>query len=154
MSTPRLPLDVIQVNERCHASWDAMGGDDRVRFCEGCRKHVHNLSALTRTEAERLVCEAAGSLCVRFARGEDGVVQTLDYQPPPRRRRGWRFWTAVGTCAAALVGAVNGYVLARGRTPPPVLLGKPAAPIMMGGACAPPAPPPVQGMVPAGPAAG
>jgi hypothetical protein len=143
MSTPRLSLDVIQVAEPCHQPWEAMTGDDRVRFCEGCRKHVHNLSALTRTEAERLVCEAAGSLCVRFARGGDGTIQTLEYQPPPPRRRGWRFWTAVSTCAAALVAGVNGYLLAQGKPPvgagvPAVTLGKIAAPPPVMGMVAPP----------------
>ena len=154
MTNQRVSLDVIQVAEPCHESWDAMTGDDRVRFCRGCSKHVHNLSAMSRTEAERLVCESAGSLCVRFARGEDGRVQTLEYRAPTRRARGWRFWTTVSTCAAALVAGVNGYLWARGKPVPPavtvmlgepavpaVMLGKPAAPVVgMGMFSAPPLP--------------
>ena len=145
MSANRLPLDVIQVAQPCHESWDRMTGDDRVRFCLGCRKHVHNLSALTRTEAERLVCEAAGSLCVRFSRAQGGAIQTLEYQPPAPRRRGWRFWTAVSTCVATLVAGVNGYLLAQGKPPvgagvPAVTMGKVAAPPVMG-LVAPPANP-------------
>ena len=33
-------------------------------------------------DAERLVCEGAGNLCVRFARLETGQVQTLEYCAP------------------------------------------------------------------------
>jgi len=143
MSAKRLPLDVIQVAEPCHESWERMTGDDRVRFCQGCNKHVHNLSAMNRTDAERLVCESAGSLCVRFARAQDGQIQTLEYQPARGRRRGWRFWTAAGTAVAALVAGINGYVLARGRpAPPPPVMGAIAVQPVMGKVAAPnPTPP-------------
>ena len=148
MSTERLSLDVIQINSPCTENWDAMRGDERVRFCQGCQKHVFNLSAMTRPEAERVVCEAAGHLCVRFIPAEDGAVQTLEYRAPMGRRRGWRFWTAIGTCAAALVAGVNTYVLARGRPPvPPVPVTGAVRVPLMGGACAPPSrptPPPPQ----------
>lgn len=128
-------LDVIQVAEPCHESWDQMTGDDRMRYCQGCRKHVYNLSAMSRTDAERLVCEAAGSLCVRFARGGDGVVQTLEYRAPTKRPRGWKFWTAVSTAAAALMAGVNVYVFARGRP-------QPTGAMMVVGMIAPPPPTP------------
>src|SRR3712207_667528 len=79
------PLDVIEVKEPCHASWESMRGDGRVRFCQGCGKLVHNLSAMSREEAAALVggCAAAGELCVRFARSPDGGVATLEYRPAP-----------------------------------------------------------------------
>ena len=57
-----MPLEVIRVDEPCKADWDAMTGDAARRFCAGCQKHVHNLSAMPREEAERLVCESAGRL--------------------------------------------------------------------------------------------
>lgn len=133
MTNKRLPLDVIEVTEPCHESWDHMTGDDRVRMCAGCYKLVYNLSAMDRDEAERLVCERAGNLCVRFARTETGRVQTLEYRAPARPRRGWRFWTVVSTCAASIVAGANGYLLARGKpAPPAVILGKPAVPMVMG----------------------
>ena len=147
-------LDVIRIDEPCPASWERMAGDERVRFCEGCRKHVHNLSAMTRTEAERLVCDGAGNLCVRFARGEDGIVQTLEYRTPGGRARGWRFWTILSTCVAALVAGANGYLLAKGRPMTPVTpmttLGRPVAPVMMGAPCPlPPTPTPTPQTLPA-----
>ena len=147
MSTQRLPLDVIQVAEPCTESWHRMSGDDRVRYCAGCRKHVYNLAAMSRGDAERLVCEGAGSLCVRFARcPETGQVQTLEYGVPPAKRRGWRFWTAVSTVAASVVAGAHGYLIARGRPAPggpTFVAGRLVMPVppVMGMVATPPAPP-------------
>jgi hypothetical protein len=82
------PLDVIQVKSPCTASWDDMAGDEQRRFCSHCGKFVHNLSAMPRDEAERLVCSAAGSMCVRFTRDLSTMhTVTLDYRPSPRVSR-------------------------------------------------------------------
>ena len=41
----KLPiLDNIRVATPCSADWNAMTGDDRVRACGSCKKHVYNLS--------------------------------------------------------------------------------------------------------------
>ena len=143
-----LPLHVIDVKSPCPASWESMRGDDRTRFCEGCGRHVHNLSAMTRGEAESLLaeCASAGRLCVRFARADDGAVQTLDYRrtaPPARRGRGWRFWAAFSACLATGVAAVNAYVFRSSlHLPPP--FPQPPAPtrVLMGDICPTPVPPP------------
>ena len=155
MNNKRLSLDVIEVAEPCTELWDGMTGDDRMRYCTGCRKHVYNLSAMSRTEAERLVCEGAGSLCVRFARTETGQVQTLEYRAPANPRRGWRFWTIVSTCAASIVAGANGYLLAREKPAPAVILGRRAVPMVMGDIAPParvapnPAPQPTSALDPA-----
>ena len=108
MSQTRIPLEVLRIENPCPADWDQMVGDDRRRFCQGCQKHVHNLTAMPRAEAERLVCESAGRLCVRFARDAAGAVVTVDYQnATDARRRGWRFWTGVGLVGALFAGAAN-----------------------------------------------
>ena len=86
----RRPLDVIQVPSPCPADWEKMSGDEQRRFCAHCGKHVHNLTAMPADEAERLICERAGDLCVRFARDiATGAVITLDYarRPQTSRRR-------------------------------------------------------------------
>lgn len=140
MNNTRLSLDVIQVNNPCPQSWEQMSGDDRTRYCQGCQAPVYNLSGMTRTEAERLVCETAGRLCVRLARTQDGRVQTLEYQPPKPGGRGWRFWTAVSTCAAAVVAGANAYFL--GRPAPTVVVGRPAIRVVMGDVAVPPPPAP------------
>src|SRR4029079_11785431 len=113
MNSKPLSLDVIQVNDPCTQSWDAMTGDERVRYCAGCRKHVYDLSAMARTEAEKLVCESAGGLCVRFSRTADGRVRTLDYQPSTAGRRGWRFWASLTACVGSWTAAVCGFFFAR-----------------------------------------
>jgi hypothetical protein len=73
-----LPLDQIAVASPCAASWEAMPGDDRVRFCPDCRLNVYNLSAMTRPEAEALAARREGRLCVRFYRRADDTVLTQD----------------------------------------------------------------------------
>jgi hypothetical protein len=71
-------LDGIQVAKPCPANWDAMSGDERVRFCGLCKLNVYNLSAMKREEAEALVREREGRVCVRFFRREDGTILTQD----------------------------------------------------------------------------
>src|SRR5437763_1363700 len=75
VATP--PLQ-IQIASPCTASWDAMKGDDKVRFCTDCRLHVYNLSAMGRREAEEVVRGHEGRLCVRFFQRPDGTVLTQD----------------------------------------------------------------------------
>lgn len=145
MNDNRLSLDVIEVAEPCTRPWEAMAGDERVRYCEGCHKHVHNLSAMSRGEAERLVCEAAGRLCVRFERAVDGRVQTLEYRAPLRKGRGWKFWTVASTCAASIVAGANAFFLGRPAPAPPVpaiFVGQPAPGVVLGRMAAPPTLPP------------
>jgi ankyrin repeat protein len=66
MSAPTHPLDQVTIPKPCNADWDSMIGNDKVRFCEHCNLHVNNLSAMTRTQAMRLVARSRGRLCVRF----------------------------------------------------------------------------------------
>jgi hypothetical protein len=70
------PLDELRVAAPCPADWGKMVGDERVRFCERCELHVYNLSGMTRREAEALVTNAEGRLCVRFYRRADGTILT------------------------------------------------------------------------------
>src|SRR5437868_3988059 len=63
-----------------------MSGDERVRFCSACEKNVHNLSALTRREAEGLLRASSGNLCARFIADADGGVLTLDRNIAWKRR--------------------------------------------------------------------
>ena len=113
MSGVRVPLEVLRIETPCTEDWNAMAGDERSRYCAGCGLHVHNLSAMTRDEAERLVCERAGRLCVRYGRSPAGGVVTLDYSPP-RQGRKWTFWAMLGG-AGALAAAVLNVFAARSR---------------------------------------
>jgi len=73
-----IPLHTLKVASPCHADWDQMEGDDQVRFCGGCRKNVYNLSEMTHDEAQALVSEREGRLCVRFYTRADGTLLTQE----------------------------------------------------------------------------
>lgn len=108
----RLPvLDNIKVAAPCAAEWSKMSGDDRVRHCGDCDKRVYNLSAMTRDEAQALLVEREGRLCVRFYKRHDGTILTADCPVGTRRRRRVR-WAAAGF-TAMLAGAVLGFASKR-----------------------------------------
>ncbi len=72
------PLNNIKVASPCSADWNEMYGDGRKRFCGDCKLNVYNLSGMTRDQAETLVMNAEGRLCVRFYKRADGSVITAD----------------------------------------------------------------------------
>ena len=72
------PLDNVRIASPCSADWDQMYGDERKRFCGDCKLNVFNLSGMTRDEAESLIMNAQGRLCVRFYQRADGSVITQD----------------------------------------------------------------------------
>jgi len=70
------PLNNIRIASPCSANWDEMFGNDRMRFCGHCKLNVYNLSGMSRDDAENLVTNAEGRLCVRYYRRTDGTVIT------------------------------------------------------------------------------
>jgi hypothetical protein len=100
-------LDQIKIASPCSADWDAMEGDERVRFCSECKKKVFNLSAMTRRDAEALLRKTNGDLCTRLYRRADGKVLTADCPvglsvkiARVRRRVGWALAGAMGLSTA------------------------------------------------------
>ena len=71
-------LSRVEIATPCTASWDAMEGSDRVRFCNKCNLNVYNLSAMNKKEAEQLIISNEGKLCARFYRRKDGTIITKD----------------------------------------------------------------------------
>lgn len=69
-------LNSISVKVPCTESWDEMIGNNEVRFCSHCAKNVHNLSAMTRAKAEKLVKDSNGKLCVRYVKTPQGNLIT------------------------------------------------------------------------------
>jgi hypothetical protein len=67
-------LSRLRVASPCDASWDEMEGDEKVRFCRHCRKHVYNLSWMSRREAAAFVRQTEDRLRVRFYRRRDGTL--------------------------------------------------------------------------------
>ena len=161
----------IKITSPCPARWEDMGGDDRVRFCDQCRKNVYNLSAMTAREAQELMTGKSSDLCVRIYQRADGTVMTEDC--PVGLALYWRKTRAAVTgCIAMVLFVVTGLVTlgrdrasaASGKRDPVTEfaqntvwqvkewlgLNPPARPIpVMGGICPPPRPanPPMMGKV-------
>ncbi|MBK8590254.1 MAG: hypothetical protein IPN77_14185 [Sandaracinaceae bacterium] len=98
-------LSQLRVASPCRESWEGMQGDDRVRHCGKCDKHVYNLSALSPPQAEALLREREGALCVRFYRRADGTVMTSDCPSGSGRRRLQRLAVAATLTVSAAAGA-------------------------------------------------
>ncbi len=72
------PLSSIKIASPCSQDWNEMIGTERKRFCGECKLNVYNLSGMTRNEAENLLLNSEGRLCVRFFKRADGTVLTKD----------------------------------------------------------------------------
>jgi hypothetical protein len=83
-----------------------MTGDERVRYCPHCRLNVFNLSEMGRTEAEELVAQATGRLCVRYYQRSDGTVMTQDCPGGPvSSGKGGRLAWVLGALFVLSLGA-------------------------------------------------
>lgn len=107
-TTPN-PLDNLHIASPCHASWDAMTGDDQARFCKSCNKNVFNLTMMTRAEAEKLIRVKEGNLCVRYSQREDGTILTQDCPVGLERAKqsALRPWRAFAAGIAAVLAALT-----------------------------------------------
>ena len=74
---PKNFLKNLTVPSPCPTDWNSMIGNDQVRFCEHCRFEVHNLSLMTRSQAERLVARSNGRLCVQYIQDPNGGPVTM-----------------------------------------------------------------------------
>jgi hypothetical protein len=100
-------LDNIRVAAPCTADWSKMVGDERVRACGDCSKNVYNLSGMTREEAEALLVEKEGRLCVRYYRRTDGTILFGDCAVGVKRRRRRRI--VAGAAALLATAGVAAY---------------------------------------------
>jgi len=50
----------------CPKAWENMAGGETRRFCTYCKKHVHNLEALSVSERLALLSSPAASICSRY----------------------------------------------------------------------------------------
>lgn len=116
----RLPvLDNIRVAAPCDADWSKMIGDDRARHCGDCKKTVFNLSDMTRAEAEALIVERTGKLCIRYFERKDGTIMTKDCPVGVSRRRKRRLVAAGAVALLAGGGALVWKTLRPGPVPLP-----------------------------------
>ena len=102
------PLDSIRIASPCKSDWNQMYGNDRRRFCGECKMNVYNLSGMSRDEAESLLTNAEGRLCVRFYRRRDGTVLTKDCPVGWQaiKRRVSRTTTALASVLATFLAGV------------------------------------------------
>lgn len=110
MTTIRLPLlDQIQIASPCLARWEDMKGDRVTRHCAQCDLDVHNLSEMTREQAESFLQSKVGdgSVCLRLYRRADGTVLTQDCPVGLAKWRAQARRTA-GRIAATLVTLITG----------------------------------------------
>lgn len=104
MADPRLDIDTRVIESPCTVPWASMRGDEVKRFCGECRLHVHDVSKMTRREANDLLAATNGEVCLRIWRRPDGRVITKDCGRVRRalRRRARALAAAVAGCLAFL----------------------------------------------------
>jgi hypothetical protein len=133
------PLDYVRVAAPCPADWERMTGDERVRFCNQCNLHVYNLSGMTKREAETLVTNTEGRLCVRFYRRADGSVLTRNC-PVGLRVIKQRVSRTLGAALSAVISFFAGFGLVESLKPARVMhtMGTIAMPVNQGEMAIPP----------------
>lgn len=124
MSNFTNPLKNISVASPCSQDWNAMIGNERKRYCGDCKLNVYNLSGMTRTEAENLIVNNEGRLCVRFYRRADGSILTKDCPVgwAAIKRRVSRMAVAVFSLFVGLITGL-GFVSSFNQTKKRVLMG-------------------------------
>lgn len=107
-ANPKRSLNIIDVKSPCEESWAEMQFvGPAKRNCELCDQHVYDLSEMTQAEAEALVFESTGRVCVRFSRRMDGTVVTSDCSPVR-----FRHLRRAGQSGLQLAGKLIGAVVA------------------------------------------
>jgi hypothetical protein len=110
----------LAVTTPCGADWNAMKKEGTKRFCADCKKHVHDLSSMTRDDARALLAsKATEGLCVRYLYDADGRVAFQDAVPATRLlAKVKRFATAAIALAAPMT--LNACMGAMPAPTPPV----------------------------------
>ena len=101
------PLDHVRVASPCNVDWEQMIGSERSRFCAQCNLNVYNLSSMSRAEAEHLISNTEGRLCVRYYQRTDGSILTQDC-PVGLRALRRRLASVSKAVASAVLGFLAG----------------------------------------------
>lgn len=116
------PLNNIKIASPCSANWDEMNGNNQKRFCGDCQLNVYNLSGMTKAEAEKLLMDSEGKVCVRFYKRADGTVLTQDCPVgwAKVKRNLSRATTAVFSLIIGLFGGLFAFNLSKTSNKTPV----------------------------------
>jgi hypothetical protein len=130
----KVPLPLlarVEIASPCHARWEDMTGDARVRHCVSCDKQVFDLSEMTTVEAESLLSRDGPLACVRLHRRADGTVITSDC-PVGKTKKRRRRWLAAGAAVAGSVMAAAAGVVTQATQGEPCVIQPNGPPAMMG----------------------
>jgi len=151
------PLNNVRVASPCNVDWEQMIGNERNRFCSQCNLNVYNLSGMTRAQAEHLIVNNEGRLCVRYYRRADGSIITRDCPVGLRaiKRRVSAITRAVASAVLTFFAGLGIYEGATVLTRRQEMIGAipvvrpapvgPTEPILMGAMVAPPPTPQMMG---------
>lgn len=118
--------DSLPIAKPCHVDFDAMTRGDKSRFCGACKKHVHELTKLTESEARALLAApSAEGLCVRYVHDDLGHVVFRDSfrdRPIPAST----LVRAKRVLQTALVALPLSLTACMGAAQRPALMGEPA----------------------------
>jgi hypothetical protein len=130
-------LREITIPTPCPMDWNRMRGDDRVRHCTACGKHVYNFTAMTSEEAVSLIRAQGGKLCAQIYRRPDGTLVSSDCPPEPQPTPGhWQFNIRSLMAVIAGFAALFGITKLFSSVEPPITIPAPpptATPLFRGG---------------------
>ncbi len=93
----------LPIASPCNKDWDTMTAAGRKRFCSDCKKHVHDMSGMSQSEAGAFLREHAGEkVCVRYAHDSAG---NLLFAPAALIATSSLMYAVRGIAAAAAVSA-------------------------------------------------
>jgi hypothetical protein len=107
----------IPIASPCGQDWRSMKPGQKGRYCDACKKTVHDLSAMTRREARALLAAPpTEGLCVRYLYDAHGDIAFRDTVPAGSLVRAKRALAA----AAALALPMSLAACMGAAVPPPV----------------------------------
>lgn len=117
------PLSNVKIASPCSADWNRMAGDERKRFCGDCKMNVYNLSGMTKYDAENLLKNAEGRLCVRYFQRADGTIMTKDCPVGWAKVKGrmTAFATAIFAVLVTIAGGLGFLAIFAKREAEPVM---------------------------------
>lgn len=100
-------LSQVSIKTPCPMKWDQMQGDASQRYCDQCKKHVHDFSEMDSGSVNELL-KSERSVCAKIRRRPDGTIITKDSNDSSDRpilRRTW--FTRISTLTASVAAILT-----------------------------------------------